>query len=216
MGLHVIYVFTHDSIGLGEDGPTHQPVEHLTAMRCVPNLTVIRPADSGETVEAWRVALERKGGPVAMVLTRQKLGFIDRTKYGAAAGVAKGAYTLVEAKGGNPEVVLMASGSEVAVIIEAQEKLTKQGIRARAVSMPSHNLFAEQSQSYRDEILPPGAKKVSIEAAHPMSWQRWVAPDGIALGIERYGASAPYERIYKELGLMADDVVKAALKLVRR
>ena len=215
MGLHVIYVFTHDSIGLGEDGPTHQPVEHLTAMRCVPNLTVIRPADSGETVEAWRVAMERKGGPVALVLTRQKLGFIDRAKYGAAAGVAKGAYTLVDAKGGNPEVVLMASGSEVAVIIEAQEKLTKQGVRARAVSMPSHNLFAEQSQAYRDEVLPPGAKKVSIEAAHPMSWQRWVAPDGIALGIERYGASAPYERIYKELGLMADDVVKAALKLVR-
>ena len=216
MGLHVIYVFTHDSIGLGEDGPTHQPVEHLTAMRCVPNLTVIRPADSGETVEAWRVALKRKRGPVALVLTRQKLGFIDRSQYAPAAGVAKGAYTLQDAKGGKPEVVLMASGSEVAVILEAQRMLEQQGVRARAVSMPSHNLFAEQSQAYRDEVLPPGVKRVSIEAAHPMSWQRWVAPDGIALGIERYGASAPYERIYEELGLMAKDVVKAALGLVRK
>jgi transketolase len=215
MGLHVIYVFTHDSIGLGEDGPTHQPVEHLTAMRCVPNLTVIRPADSGETVEAWRVALKRKRGPVALVLTRQKLGFIDRSQYAPAAGVAKGAYTLQDAKGGRPEVVLMASGSEVAVILEAQRMLEQQGVRTRAVSMPSHNLFAEQSQAYRDEVLPPGVKRVSIEAAHPMSWQRWVAPDGIALGIERYGASAPYERIYEELGLMAKDVVKAALGLVR-
>ena len=215
MGLHVVYVFTHDSIGLGEDGPTHQPVEHLTAMRCIPNLTVIRPADAGETVEAWRVALTRKGGPVALVLTRQKLGFIDRDRYGAAAGVAKGAYTLIDAKGGYPQVVLMASGSEVAVIIEAQEKLEREGIRARAVSMPSHNLFAEQSKAYRDSVLPPDAKRVSIEAAHPMSWQRWIAPDGIALGIERYGASAPYERIYKELGLMADDVVRAAKSLLR-
>ena len=215
MGLHVIYVFTHDSIGLGEDGPTHQPVEHLTAMRCVPNLTVIRPADSGETVEAWRVAIKRKTGPVALVLTRQKLGFIDRSKYAAATGVAKGAYTLVDASNGKPDVVLMASGSEVAVILEAQATLEQQGVRARAVSMPSHNLFAEQPQSYRDEVLPPGVKRVSIEAAHPMSWQRWVAPDGIALGIERYGASAPYERIYEELGLMARDVVKAALGLVR-
>jgi transketolase len=215
MGLHVIYVFTHDSIGLGEDGPTHQPVEHLTAMRCVPNLTVIRPADSGETVEAWRVAIKRKTGPVALVLTRQKLGFIDRSKYAPATGVAKGAYTLVDASNGKPDVVLMASGSEVAVILEAQAMLEQQGVRARAVSMPSHNLFAEQPQSYRDEVLPPGVKRVSIEAAHPMSWQRWVAPDGIALGIERYGASAPYERIYEELGLMAGNVVEAALGLVR-
>ena len=215
MGLHVVYVFTHDSIGLGEDGPTHQPVEHLTAMRCVPNLTVIRPADAGETVEAWRVAIKRKGGPVALVLTRQKLGFIDRTKYAAAAGVAKGAYTLVDTKNGDPEVVLMASGSEVSAILEAQAKLEQQGVRARAVSMPSHNLFAEQPQAYQDEVLPPGVKRVSLEAAHPMSWQRWVLPDGIALGIERYGASAPYEKIYEELGLMAGDVVKAAMGLVR-
>jgi transketolase len=216
MGLHVIYVFTHDSIGLGEDGPTHQPVEHLTAMRCVPNLTVIRPADSGETVEAWRVAIERKGGPVALVLTRQKLGYIDRSKYAPTAGVARGAYTLLDAKDGKPEVVLMASGSEVAVILEAQATLERQGVRTRAVSMPSHNLFAEQPQAYRDEVLPPGVKRVSIEAAHPMSWQRWVAPDGVALGIERYGASAPYERIYEELGLMAGDVVEVALRLVRK
>jgi transketolase len=213
MSQHVIYVFTHDSIGLGEDGPTHQPVEHLTALRCIPNLTVIRPADSGETVEAWRVALKRRG-PVALVLTRQKLAWIDRGKYASPAGVAKGAYVLSEAAGGRPRVVLISCGSEVSIILEAREKLESQGIATRAVSMPSHNLFAEQPQAYQDEVLPRGVKRVAIEAAHPMSWQRWVAPDGIVLGIERYGASAPYERIYEELGLMADNVVHSALDLI--
>jgi transketolase len=214
MHRRVIYVFTHDSIGLGEDGPTHQPVEQLTALRCIPNMTVIRPADAGETVEAWRVAVKRTTGPVALVLTRQKLGFIDRTKYASAAGVAKGAYVLADAPGGKPQVVLISTGSEVALVLQAQERLAAEGIRARAVSMPSQELFARQSAAYQDEVLPQGVRRVAIEAAHPMSWYRWVGADGIVLGIERFGASAPYARIYEELGLTVDRLVEAARSLV--
>ena len=217
MGQRVLYVFTHDSIGLGEDGPTHQPVEHLTALRCIPNLTVIRPADAGETAEAWRAALLRTSGPVALVLTRQKLGFIDRTRYAPAGGLSRGAYVLAEpaAGPGHPadgalDVVLMSSGSEVALVLEAQRRLEGEGLRARAVSMPSHELFAEQPESYRRDVLPPGVPRVAIEAAHPMSWQRWVGDSGVALGIGRFGASAPYARIYEELGLTVERVVEAA------
>jgi transketolase len=217
MGQRVLYVFTHDSIGLGEDGPTHQPVEHLTALRCIPNLTVIRPADAGETAEAWRAALLRTSGPVALVLTRQKLGFIDRTRYAPAGGLSRGAYVLAEpaAGPGHPadgalDVVLMSSGSEVALVLEAQRRLEGEGLRARAMSMPSHELFAEQPESYRRDVLPPGVPRVAIEAAHPMSWQRWVGDSGVALGIGRFGASAPYARIYEELGLTVERVVEAA------
>ena len=181
MNRHVMYVYTHDSIGLGEDGPTHQPIEQLSTLRTIPEFTLIRPADASETAEAWRAALKQKG-PVALVLTRQKLGFIDRTKYGSATGVAKGAYVLADSPGGDPQVVLMSSGSEVALILEAQQKLAADGIRARAVSMPSHELFAAQDKSYRDSVLTPGIKRVSIEAGHPMSWQKWVGADGVALG----------------------------------
>ena len=210
MGQNVVYVFTHDSIGLGEDGPTHQPVEHLTSLRCIPNLTVIRPADAGETAEAWRAALRRGEGPVALVLTRQKLGLIDRSRYASAAGLQRGAYVLADAEGGEPEVVLMSSGSEVALVLEAQRRLAGTGVRARAVSMPSHELFAEQEDAYRREVLPAGVPRVAVEAAHPMSWQRWVGDNGVVLGISRFGASAPYARIYEELGLTVDRVVEAA------
>ena len=219
MHRHVVYVFTHDSIGLGEDGPTHQPVEQLTALRCIPNLTVIRPADAGETAEAWRAALTHKQGPVALVLTRQKLGFVDRTPgagYGSAAGVAKGAYVLKDAEGGAPEVVVMGSGSEVALATQAGERLAADGVRARVVSVPSMELFAAQDAGYRDSVLPPGVPRVSIEAAHPMSWQRIVGPDGVALGIERYGASAPYQKVYEELGITVEKMVEAARGLVKR
>ena len=210
MGQNVVYVFTHDSIGLGEDGPTHQPVEHLTSLRCIPNLTVIRPADAGETAEAWRAALRRGEGPVALVLTRQKLGLIDRSRYASAAGLQRGAYVLADAEGGEPEVVLMSSWSEVALVLEAQRRLAGAGVRARAVSMPSHELFAEQEDTYRREVLPAGVPRVAVEAAHPMSWQRWVGDNGVVLGISRFGASAPYARIYEELGLTVDRVVEAA------
>ncbi|MDP9205888.1 MAG: transketolase [Gemmatimonadota bacterium] len=214
MQIQVIYIYTHDSVGLGEDGPTHQPVEQLSALRAIPTMTVIRPADASETAEAWRVTLKHRNGPVALVLTRQKLGLIDRTKYAAASGLAHGAYVLADAPGGAPHVVLISSGSEVALILEAQKRLEGEGIRARAVSMPSHELFARESVEYRDSVLPAGVKRIAIEAAHPMSWYRWVGDDGVILGIERFGASAPYKEIYTHLGLTVDKLVETAKKLV--
>ena len=214
MKIQTIYVYTHDSIGLGEDGPTHQPVEQLSTLRAVPNITVIRPADASETAEAWRAAIKHRNGPVALVLTRQKLGFIDRKKYAAAGGLAHGAYVLADTPGGAPQVVLMSSGSEVALILEAQQRLAAEGIRARAVSMPSHELFARRPIEYRNSVLPVGVKRIAIEAAHPMSWYRWVGDDGVILGIERFGASAPYKEIYEHLGLTVDKLVETAKKLV--
>ena len=214
MNRHVIYVYTHDSIGLGEDGPTHQPIEQLSTLRAIPDFTLIRPADASETAEAWRAALKHDG-PVALVLTRQKLGFIDRTKYASASGVAKGAYILADAPGGAPQIVLMSSGSEVALILEAQQRLETEGIRARAVSMPSHEIFERQNDEYRESVLPKGVKRISIEASHPMSWQRWVGSDGVALGLHRFGASAPYKELYEHLGLTVAKVVETAKNLIR-
>ncbi len=216
MGRHVVYVYTHDSIGLGEDGPTHQPIEQLSALRAIPKMTLIRPADASETAEAWRAALKHKDGPVALVLTRQKLSFIDRSKYASAAGLARGAYVLADAAGGAPQVVLMSSGSEVALVLDAQKKLEADGIRARAVSMPSHELFARQDQAYRDSVLPKGVKRIAMEAAHPMSWYKWVGDDGVILGLERFGASAPAAEIYKHLGITVDRMVETAKQLVGR
>jgi len=214
MDRHVIYVYTHDSIGLGEDGPTHQPIEQLSALRAIPGFTLIRPADASETAEAWRVALKHKNGPVALVLTRQKLPFIDRSKYASASGLARGAYVLADSPGGAPQVVLMSTGSEVSLILDAQNKLEADGIRSRAVSIPSQELFARQDQAYRDSVLPKGVKRVAIEAAHPMSWYRWVGDDGIIIGLERFGASAPAPVIYTHLGITADRVVESAKQLV--
>jgi len=214
MERHVIYIYTHDSIGLGEDGPTHQPIEQLSALRAIPEMTVIRPADASETTEAWRAALKHKKGPVALVLTRQKLSFIDRSKYASASGAARGAYVLADASGGAPEVVLMSSGSEVALILEAQKKLEADGIRARAVSMPSHEIFSRQDEAYRDSVLPVGVRRIAMEAAHPMSWYKWVGADGIVLGIERFGASAPAARLFTELGMSVDRLVDAAKTMV--
>jgi transketolase len=216
MKRHVIYVYTHDSVGLGEDGPTHQPVEQLSALRAIPDMTLIRPADASETAEAWRAALKHTKGPVALVLTRQKLSFIDRTKYAPAGGLARGAYVLADAPGETPEVVLMSSGSEVALVLDAQKKLEADGVRARAVSMPSHELFARQDEAYRNSVLPKGVKRIAMEAAHPMSWYRWVGDDGVILGIERFGASAPAARIFTELGFTVDRIVDTAKKLVGR
>ena len=214
MKRHVIYVYTHDSIGLGEDGPTHQPVEQLTALRAIPGMTLIRPADASETAEAWRAALKHKEGPVALVLTRQKLSFIDRSKYAPASGLARGAYVLADAPGGTPEIVLISSGSEVALILDAQKKLEADGIRARAVSMPSHELFARQEKNYQDSVLPRGVKRIAMEAAHPMSWYRWVGDDGVIIGIERFGASAPAPTIYEHLGITVARMVETAKKIV--
>jgi len=208
----VIFIYTHDSIGLGEDGPTHQPVEQLSTLRAIPDFTLIRPADAGETAEAWRVAIAHANGPTALVLTRQKLAFIDREKYAPAAGVALGAYVLADSD--KPQVVMMSSGSEVGLVLDAHEKLTALGIRSRVVSMPSHELFARQSDKYRASVLPAGVPRLAVEAAHPMSWQRWVGDHGAVIGVDRYGASAPYERIYEELGLTVDKVVSTAKSLI--
>jgi transketolase len=208
-----IFVYTHDSIGLGEDGPTHQPIEQLSTLRAIPNLTLIRPADANETAEAWKVAIAHHDGPTALVFTRQKLGWIDREKYGAATGLSRGAYVLASAA--KPKVVLMSSGSEVALVLAAYEKLTAAGIKARVVSMPSHELFAKQTPRYRESVLPAGVARLAIEAGHPMSWYRWVGDNGVVLGLERFGASAPYERIYEELGLTINKIVSAAKKLLK-
>jgi transketolase len=216
----VIFVYTHDSIGLGEDGPTHQPVEQLSTLRAIPDFTLIRPADASEAAEAWRVAIAHQDGPTALVFTRQKLGFIDREKYAPAAGLVLGAYVLADPQDAlrptpdAPDVVLMSSGSEVALILAAHERLAAEGVASRVVSMPSHELFARQSQEYRASVLPPDVPRVAIEAAHPMSWYKWVGDNGVVLGLERFGASAPYERIYEELGLTVDKVVDAAMQLV--
>jgi transketolase len=209
----VIFVYTHDSIGLGEDGPTHQPVEQLSTLRAIPGIVLIRPADASETAETWRVAIAHRDGPTAIVFTRQKLGFIDREKYAPAAGLVLGAYVLADSP--DPQIVLVSSGSEVGLVMAAYEKLVAEGVRARLVSMPSHELFARQSEAYRAGVFPPGVPRLAVEAAHPMSWYRWVGDNGLVMGIERYGASAPYERIYEELGLTIDKVVAAATSLLR-
>ena len=210
MRLHVIYIYTHDSIGLGEDGPTHQPIEQLTGLRSVPFMTVIRPADANEVAVAWRIAMAHWDGPVALVLTRQKVPLIDRTRFASADGVTRGAYVLGDAPGGAPQVVLLASGSEVSLIIEAQQRLATVGIRARVVSVPSLEIFARQPEDYQRAVLPPGPPRVAVEAAHPMSWYRWVGTTGAVLGLERFGASAPGPRVLKELGITADHVVELA------
>jgi transketolase len=216
MGQKVIYVFTHDSIGLGEDGPTHQPVEQLTSLRCIPNLTVIRPGDANETAEAWRTALLHTGGPVALVLTRQKLPLLDRKEsVGAAAEVARGAYLLSDCGGGKPKVVLMASGSELSIALAAQRRLHDElDLCVRVVSVPSHELFYRQPVEYRDQLLPPGVPRVAIEAAHPMSWHRLVGQPGAVIGIESFGASAPYQRLYEEYGLTVDRCVEVVRRFV--
>jgi transketolase len=208
MKQHVIYVFTHDSIGLGEDGPTHQPVEHLSALRAIPGLTVIRPADAAETVEAWRLAL-RLRGPVALSLTRQKVPLIDRSRFAPASEAARGAYILAEASDGSPQVVIIATGSEVQIALQAHEQLSADGIHVRVVSMPSQEVFAAQPASYRDKVLTRGVRRVAIEAGHSMSWHRWVGADGRIVSLERFGASAPYQRLYDEFGLNVAGLIGA-------
>jgi len=206
--LKPIYVFTHDSIGLGEDGPTHQPIEQLSALRAIPNMTVIRPSDATEVVEAWRAAITHRNGPVALVLTRQKVAVVDRTKYAAATGLHRGGYVLADSR--DPDVVLMATGSEVELILGAYEKLKAEGKRPRAVSMPCLEYFARQSDDYRNSVLPAGVPRIAVEAAAPQSWYRWVGDQGVIMGIERFGASAPYQRIYREFGLTVDGIVAEA------
>ena len=217
MHAHVIYVFTHDSIGLGEDGPTHQPIEQLAALRAIPGFTVFRPADANETAEAWAAALEVRNAPVALVLTRQNVPVLDRKRFAPASGLARGGYILSEADGGEPEVVLIGSGSEVHLLLEAQEKLLVREIEARVVSMPSIERFLAQPREYREHVLPRTLHhRIAMEAASPMPWYRIVGDHGVVIGLERFGASAPYERIYQELGLTAERVVATARSMLDR
>jgi transketolase len=213
--IHVIYVFTHDSIGLGEDGPTHEPIEHLASLRAMPNLTVIRPADANETAVAWRVALEHRGGPVALALTRQKLPVLDRTTLASADLLRRGAYVLTDAGNGQPNIILIATGSEVQLALEARQRLAARGIGARVVSMPSWELFEQQPDSYRDEVLPPSVTaRLAIEAASPHGWHRYVGTMGAVIGMTRYGASAPYHVLMEQFGFTADNVTSRALALL--
>ena len=217
MGVPVTFVYTHDSIGLGEDGPTHQPVEQLVGLRSVPNLVMIRPADANEVAEAWKIAVQGKDGPFAVVMTRQKLPIFDREKYARASGLQRGAYVMADADDGRPDVIIMATGSEVQLAVDAREKLAGDGIKARVVSFPSWELFEKQPQSYRDSVLPPDVKaRVSVEAASPLGWREWVGDQGIVIGLDRYGASAPGEVVMTKLGFTTEHVVEAARKVMGR
>ena len=216
-GQPVIYVWTHDSIGLGEDGPTHQPVEHLMALRAVPHLHVVRPADAGETVEAWRLAMERREGPTALVLSRQDLPVLDRPDGGKDGGLRRGAYVLRDPDGGAPEVILIGTGSEVEVALAAQAKLAAAGVRARVVSMPCWEAFAAQPAAYRDEVLPPTIRaRVSVEAGVTFGWRTWTGDHGESVGLDRFGASAPAEVLMEKLGITADAVAAAARRSIER
>ncbi|HKW67893.1 MAG TPA: transketolase [Terriglobales bacterium] len=213
MNTHSVFVFTHDSIGLGEDGPTHEPIEHLMSLRAMPNMTVMRPGDANETVEAWRIAIQRQR-PMAMALTRQKIPVLDAKRYPIREGVAKGAYVLAEAEGGKPQIVLIATGSEVQLALAAREELAKQKIAARVVSMPCWELFDEQPADYRRQVLPGGVPKLAIEAGATLGWCRYVGENGDAVGIDRFGASAPGNVAMEKLGFNVPNVVEHALRLV--
>jgi len=211
MEIPVTHIFTHDSIGVGEDGPTHQPIEHLISLRAIPNLVVLRPGDANEVAEAWRVILAMPRQPVALILTRQALPTFDRTRFAAASGLAQGAYVLADAEGGKPDVLLMATGSEVSLCVEAYEELGRQGMRARVVSMPSWELFERQSEEYRRTVLPPAVKaRVAVEQASTFGWARYTGIDGAILGMKTFGASAPLKVLQEEFGFTANHVVEAA------
>jgi len=211
-----IFVFTHDSIGLGEDGPTHQPIEHLAALRATPNVYVFRPADANETAYCWKAAIQKDNAPSVMVLTRQNLPTLDRSVYNAASGSEKGAYILKEAGSGTPDLILMATGSEVEIIVKAAEILEDKGVATRVVSMPCIDLFEEQTDSYKESILPPDVTaRLSIEASSPYGWHKYTGSRGIVMGIDRFGESAPYEEVYEHLGLTVDKVVENGLSLTQ-
>jgi len=215
MEIPSIFVFTHDSIGLGEDGPTHQPIEQLASLRAMPGLMLLRPADANEVVEAWKVIIKLQHEPAAIVLSRQAVPTFDRTKYGSAAGVAKGAYILADAADGKPEVILMATGTEVTLCVNAYEQLKTEGIKARVVSMPSWGLFESQSDEYKAKVLPPEVKaRVAVEQAATFGWSQYVGPSGTIIGMRRFGASAPIKDLQKKFGFTTENVVAAARKAI--
>ncbi len=215
MHLPVTFIFTHDSIGLGEDGPTHQPIEHLTSLRVIPNLAVFRPADAAETVEAWRSILQRAHGPSAIILTRQAVPVLDRSHYASASGAARGAYIISDS--GDPQAILIATGSEVHIALEAQKLLAKQNVRVRVVSMPCCEIFESQSPEYKESVLPWHIRaRVAVEAGATLGWGKFVGLEGEVIGLDRFGASAPYQTLYRELGLTAEAVAEAAMRICSR
>jgi transketolase len=217
MELPVIHLFTHDSIGLGEDGPTHQPVEHLAALRAIPGLDVIRPCDANEVAEAWRAAIDRRHQPVALVLTRQDVPVLDRSRYASAEGLQRGGYVLADPEDAEPEVILIATGSEVAIAVMAHEKLTADGVRSRVVSLPCWELFDRQDDAYKDEVLPPSIQaRVSVEEASTLGWDRWVGPEGAKIGMHTFGSSAPLKDVQNKFGFTPDRVAEAAKEVLKR
>jgi transketolase len=217
MELPTIYIFTHDSIGVGEDGPTHQPVEQIASLRSIPGLIVLRPADASEVVEAWKVILELHHEPAALILTRQAVPTIDRSRYASASGVARGAYVLAEAPDGKPDVLLLATGSEVVLCLEAYEQLKAEGVKARVVSVPSWELFDDQPQEYRDDVLPPDVTaRVSVEQASTFGWAKYVGNTGRSIGMRSFGASAPLKDLVRKFGFTPEHVVAAAREQLER
>ncbi|HVP64087.1 MAG TPA: transketolase C-terminal domain-containing protein, partial [candidate division Zixibacteria bacterium] len=214
MDLPVIYIYTHDSIGLGEDGPTHQPIEQLMSLRAMPRIVVMRPGDANEVAECWRVIMKINDRPAALVLSRQALPTLDRTKYASADGVRRGAYILADCQG-TPEVILIATGSEVSLCVEAYETLCASGVKARVVSMPSWELFEQQDRAYHEQVLPPTVRKrISVEAGTDLGWAQYVGHDGISISRSDFGASAPAKELFKEFGFNADAIVEHARKLL--
>ena len=217
MELPIIYVLTHDSIGLGEDGPTHQPIEQLASFRAMPNMCVIRPADANETAFAWRAALTRQSGPTMLVLTRQKLPVFDGRKVESPEGVMKGAYIISGEKGDKPDIILMGSGSEVSLLLDSKDKLAEENIDARVVSMASWELFKEQEESYRNKVLPPEiTKRLAVETGASFGWCEWVGNEGGVIGIDKFGASAPYKEIFEHYGFTVGNVVNRSKELLNK
>jgi transketolase len=217
MEIPVIHIFTHDSIGVGEDGPTHQPIEHLASLRAIPGLITLRPGDANEVVEAYRYIMQLQHEPVALILSRQALPILDRSKYAPASGLARGAYVLADAPGGEPEVILIASGSEVSLAVLAHEKLLAEAVRARVVSMPSWEIFDHQTEEYRDSVLPPGVKaRLAVEQASTFGWERYVGSSGRIIGMKTFGASAPLKELQRKFGFEPDLVAAAAKELLGR
>jgi transketolase len=206
------FVFTHDSIGLGEDGPTHQPIEQVVSLRTIPNIVVLRPGDANETTEAWRIAMTTPKSPVCLILSRQKLPIFDQSVMGSAReGVAKGAYILSEAEGGTPQLILIATGSEVSLALKSQKALQSEGVATRVVSMPSWELFEKQDKAYKQQVLPPSVRKrVTIEAGSPIGWAKYATDEGTSISMNRFGESAPAEYLFEEFGFTVKNVVKTA------
>jgi transketolase len=217
MELPTIFIFTHDAMGDGEDGPTHQPVEHLASLRAIPGLVTIRPGDANEVIEAYRYIMQLRHEPAVLVLSRQPLPTLDRNKYAPASGVARGAYVLADTSGGNPEVILIATGSEVSLAVDAHENLVAKGIRSRVVSMPSWEIFEHQSQEYQDSVLPPHVTaRVAVEQASTFGWERYVGRSGRIIGMKTFGASAPLKELQRKFGFEPDQVATAAKELLGR